>query len=105
MVVSSDEPSKISKLWTPKIKQSILGDYIVDTHVIEKVLKFFGKNKPLYKRTLCQLYQTLKEMYSQEESIDLHTLNELSEKGNKLFQIGLDYYLVHLIQNIVSCHI
>jgi replicative DNA helicase len=86
-------------------EQSFLGCLMIDKDSIIKVADMINEND-FYKDAHTLLYQTIKELYSRHEPIDILTLTNRLKEKNSLEQVGGRTYLVHLSNYVpTSSHI
>ena len=86
-------------------EQSFLGCLLIDKDSIIKIADQIHEND-FYKDSHKILYETIKELYSKHEPIDILSLTNRLEEKNKLENIGGRTYLAHLSNFVAtSSHI
>jgi len=86
-------------------EQSFLGCLLIDKDSIIKIADQINEND-FYKDSHKILYETIKELYSKHEPIDILSLTNRLEEKNKLENIGGRTYLAHLSNFVAtSSHI
>lgn len=102
-----DEQKIIEKLPPQNLEaeQSLLGSLLIDKDAIVKIADLLDEND-FYKDNNKIIYETIKELFSKREPIDILTLSNRLEEKNKLKEIGGRTYLAHLSNYVAtSSHI
>lgn len=76
-------------------EQSFLGSLLIDKDAIIKVADMISEND-FYKESHKTVFETIKELYSKQEPIDILSLSNRLEEKKKLEVIGGRTYLAHL---------
>ncbi len=76
-------------------EKSLLSCILIDKDAIAKVVDMLSEND-FYQDSHVAVYQTMRELYSKSQAIDILTLSNRLEEKNSLEKIGGRSYLAHL---------
>jgi len=95
--MANEKTSTIEKMPPQNLdaEQSLLGCILIDKDAIIKVADMVTEND-FYSNKNKTLYETMKELYSKHEPIDILTLTNRLEEKNSLDSIGGHTYIAHL---------
>ncbi|MEA3449414.1 MAG: replicative DNA helicase [Patescibacteria group bacterium] len=89
--------NKLEKLPPQNLEaeESLLGGLLIDKDAIIKIADILNE-KDFYKSAHANIFNTIKELYSRNEPIDILTLSNRLEEKNLLDKVGGRTYLAHL---------
>lgn len=83
------------------LEESILGAMMIDKKGVDEVVELLHKDV-FYKENHAVIYEAIRELYIQNNPIDLLTVSNQLKKTGKLDVAGGDFYLIGLTQKISS---
>lgn len=87
------------------IEVAVLGALLIDVRGITEMADFLSPEM-FYKEAHQIIFETIMEMYFENEGIDFITVSQRLKKKEKIDKIGGDYYLIELTKSVAtSAHI
>ena len=86
----------------PEAEAALLGSMILDWRVCGEVLQILKGAEDFYKPAHAAIYETLVELYDQQQSIDMVQLNQRLKDKQQLEAVGGVDYLVELAESVPS---